>query len=139
MAVYGREDAERGPLVLERISDLDEAKKLLGDFRDIRGMTVVNPNGDIVGQVDNLYMDPKQGKLVMASITFGSAWGIGGRHVLVPMDQIEYLEGNLVRVVTTPEMVKAAPEFQDVESGDMMQYHDYWCNPAAPPRNRKAA
>lgn len=129
-STYGRDEAERGPLVLERLSDLSAAKKLLGDFIDIRGMTVVTPNGEDVGRVDNLYIDPKQHQPVMAEITFGGLWGFGAKRVMVPMDQIERVDEKHVRVMTTPEIVKNAPEFQGLEGGDLLQYSDYWRNAA---------
>ncbi|MHB0913633.1 MAG: PRC-barrel domain-containing protein [Armatimonadota bacterium] len=131
---YHREDAEKGPMVLERLSDLREAMDLLGDFKDIRGMKVINPKGDEVGQVRNLYMDPKQGEIAMADITFGGVWGFGAKRVLVPMDQLEIVDDEHVRVLTTPEVVKGAPDFE--EGVDFMRYHDYWCSAVERSRSR---
>lgn len=136
---YHREEAERGPMVLERLSDFDEAKRLLGDFRDIRGMPVVGPKGEEVGRVDHLYMDPKQGVLVMASITFGGVWGFGAKRVLVPMDQLQVVDEEYVRIMTTPEIVKGAPEFEEFEGSDFMKYHDYWCQALERTKREKAA
>ncbi len=112
-------------MVLERISDLKEARERLGDFHDIRGMTVVNPKGDEVGRVHNLYIDPKLDKLTMASITFGGVWGFGARQVLVPMDHLEVVDGDRIRIMPSPEIVNAAPEFKAGE-GDYRCYCDYW-------------
>lgn len=126
-------------MVLERLSDLREAKGLLGEFKDIRGMTVVNPKGEEVGTVDNLYVDPKQGTVAMASISFGGVWGFGAKKVLVPMDQLQVLDDDRIRVMTTPEIVKGAPEFQECEGGDFMKYHDYWCRMADKRKRERAA
>ncbi len=136
---YHREQAEKGPVVLERLSDLDEARKTLGEFTDIRGRTVINPKGDEVGTVDNLYMDPKQGKVVMASISFGGVWGFGAKHVLVPMSEIELVDDNRVRVMTTPEIVKNAPEFPAEGCADFSIYDEYWCQASERTKNQKAA
>mgnify|MGYP003767693409 CR=1 FL=1 len=122
---YHQAEAEQGPMVLERISDLNEAKRRLGDFLDIRGMTVVNPTGNEVGKVDSLYMDPKLDKLTMAGISFGGVWGFGAKHTLVPMDQLEVIDGNKVRVMPNPEIVNAAPDLKEDE-GDYRCYCDYW-------------
>ena len=136
---YHRDEAAQGPMVLERLSDLDEARDLLGDFKDIRGMTVINPQGDDVGSVTDLYMDPKQGKLVMASISFGGVWGFGAKNVLVPMDQLEIVNEDHIRVVTTPEIVKNAPEFNRLEGGDFSNYCSYWNKAKGRAKSRKAA
>lgn len=122
---YHGAEAGQGPMILERISDLNEAKRRLGDFHDIRGMTVVNPRGDEVGIVDALYMDPKLDKLTMAGISFGGVWGFGAKHVLVPMDQLEVVGDDKVRVMPNPEIVNAAPEAKGDE-GDYRCFCDYW-------------
>lgn len=119
---YHQEEAEQGPMVLERLSDLKEAKERLGDFTDIRGMEVVNHTGDVVGKVDELYVDPKQDAIVMAGITFGP------KRVLVPVDQLE-LADDQIQVMTTPEIVESAPQFE--EGVDAFAFHDYWCQAGA--------
>lgn len=125
---YHQEEAKRGPLVLEKLSDLEEAAALLGDFHDIRGMRVVNTTGEEVGHVDELYVDPKSQQVSMVGITFGGMLGFNAKHVLVPMDQLQIMDDESVRVMTTPEIVAAAPEFSmNEECADYMQYHDYWC------------
>jgi sporulation protein YlmC with PRC-barrel domain len=121
-------------MVLEKLSDLEEAQHLLGEFKDIRGTTVVNPKGEPVGTVDDLYMDPKQDKLAMVGISFGGVFGFGARHVLVPMDQIELVDEDNVRILTTPEIVNCAPECPSLEGADLMAYHDYWCEALERPK-----
>ena len=106
-------------MVLERLSDLDKARERLGDFTDVRGWEVINPTGEVVGKVDELYVDPKVEAIVMAGITFGP------RRVLVPIDQLEIAGDNQVQVMTTPEIVENAPEFE--EGVDAFAFHDYWC------------
>ena len=111
-------------MVLERLSDLKEAKERLGDFADIRGMEVVNPTGDVVGKVEELYVDPKLDAIVMAGINFGA------KRVLVPMEQLEMANDDQIRVMTTPEIMEGAPEFEEEEVVDAMAFHDYWCQAA---------
>ena len=116
---YHQGEAEQGPMVLERLSDLDKARERLGDFTDIRGMDVVNPTGDVVGTINELYVDPKEDVIVMAGITFG------GRRVLIPVDELEMVGKDRIQVMTTPEIVENAPEFE--EGVDAFAFHDYWC------------
>lgn len=127
-------------MVLERLDDLRDAKRMLGDFRDIRGTTVVNPRGDEVGRVTDLYVDPKQGKLAMAAISFGGRWGFGAKHVLVPIDQIEDISEQFVRVITTPEVIKEAPEFEPMHGVDFAKCEAYWRGaPAGSPSRESGA
>ena len=121
---YHQEEAEQGPIIFERLSDLSEAVERLGEFTDIRGWEVINHTGDIVGEVDELYINPKTDIIVMAGINFEA------KRVLVPVDQLEIINNSQISIMTTPEIVEGAPEF--VESGcvDAMAFHDYWCQAA---------
>ena len=106
-------------MVLERLSDLEKARERLGDFTDIRGWEVVNPNGEVVGQVDELYVDPKEDIFVMVGIAFQD------KRVLVPVDHLETTGDGKIQVMTTPEIIENAPEFE--EGVDAFAFHDYWC------------
>jgi len=99
------------PLILERLSDLEDQEEYLQQYPDIRGRVVVNPLGDDVGMVDDLYVNPRRRNVVMAAITFSSAAGYGGKRVLVPVGEIEMREDQ-VKIMTADERIHHAPEFQ---------------------------
>lgn len=112
------------PLILERLSDLEEQDEYLAHYPDIRGRAVVNPKGDEVGTVDDLYVNPRDHQVEMAAITFSGAVGFGGKRVLVPVEEIEVLDGS-VRIVTSEERIRLAPEFH--EGAPMYEpYYEYW-------------
>jgi len=112
------------PLILESLSDLDDESEYLDRFPDIRGRAVVNPTGDEVGTVDDLYVNPRSGQVEMAAITFSGAVGYGGKHVLVPVEEIRFRDGT-VRIVTSVERINVAPEFHPgVPSYE--PYYQYW-------------
>ena len=98
------------PLILERLSDLVNQGEYLEHYPDIRGRSVVNPLGDEVGAVDDLYVDPRKRRVVMAAITFTSAGGYGGKRVLVPVEEIQ-LQDDLAKIMTAQERIHHAPEF----------------------------
>ena len=112
------------PLILEKLSDLEDEDEYLVHFPDIRGRAVVNPKGDEVGFVDDLYVNPRVQRVEMAAITFSGAVGSGGRTVLVPIEEIQVLDGE-VRIITHEERLRLAPEFH--EGAPMYEpYYEYW-------------
>jgi sporulation protein YlmC with PRC-barrel domain len=131
------------PLILEKLSDLEDEDEYLAHFPDIRGRAVVNPKGDEVGFVDDLYVNPRDRHIEMAAITFSGPVGSGGRTVLVPVEEIQVLDGE-VRIITHEERLRLAPEFH--EGAPMYEpYYEYWSraggasdalNEAAPPPGR---
>ena len=117
------------PLILEKLSDLEEQDEYLAHFPDVRGRAVVNPKGDEVGTVDDLYVNPRNRQVEMAAITFSGSVGTGGKTVLVPVEEIEVLDGD-VRIMTHEERLRLAPEFH--EGAPMYEpYYEYWSSQAA--------
>lgn len=98
------------PLILERLSDLEDQGEYLQRYPDIRGRAVINPLGDDVGMVDDLYVDPRRRNVVMVAIAFSSAAGYGGKRVLVPVGEIE-LQDDRVKIMTADERIHHVPEF----------------------------
>ena len=122
--VSTEEPGAEEPLILEKLSDLEDEEEYLVHFPDIRGRAVVNPKGDEVGFVDDLYVNPRDRHIEMAAITFSGPVGSGGRTVLVPIEEIQVLDGE-VRIITHEERLRLAPEFH--EGAPMYEpYYEYW-------------
>lgn len=119
------------PLILERLSDLANQDEYLDHYPDIRGQAVVNPTGDEVGTVDDLYVNPRNQQVEMAAITFSGAVGYGGKRVLVPVEEISFVDGQ-VRIITHGQRVGDAPEFHP-GAPNYEPYYVYWENPAVGP------
>ena len=123
------ESGTEEPLILESLSDMDDEEEYLAHFPDIRGRKVVNPKGDEVGSVDDLYVNPRNRQVEMAAITFFGATGVGGKKVLVPVEEIQVLNGE-VRILTHEERIRLAPEFH--EGAPMYEpYYEYWSSRSA--------
>ncbi len=122
------------PLILERLSDLHDQDEYLANYPDIRGRAVVNPVGEEVGTVDDLYVNPRRRKVEMAAITFTGPVGSGGKSVLVPVDEIRHDEDQ-VKIMTAYARIEHAPEFHP----DALNYEsccDFWGDEAADPQDR---
>ena len=112
------------PLILERLSDLADESEFVAHYPDIRGWAVVNPKGDEVGMVDDLYVNPRNRQVEMAAITFTGAVGHGGKRVLIPVEEITILDGE-VRILTHEERIAWAPEFHE-GAPTYEPYYQYW-------------
>lgn len=101
------------PLILEKLSDLEDQEDYLSHYPDIRGYAVVNPIGDEVGIVEDLYVNPRNHQVEMAAINFTGIAGIGGKHVLVPVEELQILD-DAVRILTHAEKIRLALSFMRV-------------------------
>ncbi len=115
---------EHEPLILERLSDLEDQAEYLEHYPDARGRAVINPLGDEVGVVDELYVNPRNRLVEMVEITFNEVGGYGGKTVLIPVRELEFTDDS-VRILTHKEMVQQAPEYEP--GGPMYEpYYEYW-------------
>ncbi|HEY3297277.1 MAG TPA: PRC-barrel domain-containing protein [Armatimonadota bacterium] len=120
----GNPPGTQEPLILERLSDLQEQFEYLAHYPDIRGWLVVNPLDDEVGVVEDLYVNPRDQQVEMAAITFNNATGYGGKRVLVPVEEIDIMEGR-IRILTHAERIRLAPEFHE-GAPSYEPYYEYW-------------
>ncbi len=83
------------------------------------GQTVVNPQNETVGDVDDLVMD-RSGRVTAAVIGVGGFLGIGEKSVGVPIESLspQRTEDGDVQLVTmlSREELEQAPEFVDLET-----------------------
>jgi sporulation protein YlmC with PRC-barrel domain len=118
------EPGNKEPLILERLSDLEDQSEYLTHYPDVRGRAVVNPTGDEVGMVDDLFVNPRDRQVEMAAITFCGAAGYHGKRVLVPVEELQ-LQEDTVRIITHEERIRHAPEFH--EGAPIYEsYYEYW-------------
>jgi len=67
--------------ILIRLSDTDFD---VPDEHDIRGRTVIDQNGNEIGKIDDLLMDPQSRRVRFLQVTSGGFLGIGGKMLLYP-------------------------------------------------------
>lgn len=86
------------------------------DFRqradELIDRNIVNQKGEQIGELDDLVTD-QSGKM-FGVVTVGDVAGIGGKEVLIPVDQLRIGEDNLTLMSQqNEEQLKAMPEYDE--------------------------
>jgi hypothetical protein len=99
---------------------------IITDDRDIRGLKVVDINGNEMGKVDDILVSTDIGMAVFALIDYGGFLGIGAKQALVPIDMLRFsLDSDLVAFQGTVDHLKNSPEYT-VDMSDYDSLYDYW-------------
>lgn len=53
------------------------------------GSSVINPQGESLGQINDLVLDPAEGRIKYAALAYGSVLGFGGKLFAVPWDALK--------------------------------------------------
>ncbi len=59
----------------------------IGTFKDqdLVGLKVQSSQGEDLGRISSLAIDPKDGRVVFGVLTYGGFWGFGAKYVAVPL------------------------------------------------------
>jgi sporulation protein YlmC with PRC-barrel domain len=80
---------------------------------DLIGATVKNPEGESLGSIQELVLDPKEAKIKNAVVSTGGILGIGGKSVAIPWQEITpQSDGKAVVVAMGKEEIQNAPEWK---------------------------
>jgi len=109
--------------VLRRMSDMNLTP---ADPReDIRGRQVVDAQDQETGEIDDLLIDESEQKIRFLRIASGGFLGIGKTTFLVPIDAIEHIGPDRVRLRASREHVAGAPAY-DPELVDTSYYDNIY-------------
>lgn len=97
--------AERHP-VLVRLKDTDLV--VAGEDADVRGRTMVDKDGQEIGKIDGLLVDPDEQQVRFLQVGSGGFLGIGEDKQLVPVDAVTAVEEDTVRIDQDREHVAGA-------------------------------
>jgi len=78
----------------------------------VTGTNVYNPNGDKLGNVEDIMIDKVSGKAIYAVMSFGGFLGIGDKHHPLPWSSLKYdtsMEGYVVNLDKTT--LEGAPSY----------------------------
>ena len=104
---------------LVRLSDSD---LMVGSpAEDVRGLKVVDRNGDDVGSVDELVIDPQEAKVRFLEVGSGGFLGIGEKKRLIPVDAVTSVDDK-VHIDVTRDSVAGSHEFDP----DLMPEQEYY-------------
>ncbi|MGW5053866.1 PRC-barrel domain-containing protein [Actinokineospora sp. NPDC004072] len=78
---------------------------------DVRGRTVVDRNGDELGDVDGLVIDHDERRVRFLEVASGGFLGIGKQKVLVPVDAVTAVGESEIRIDQDRERVAGAPVY----------------------------
>ena len=78
----------------------------------IIGTDVVSPNGDSLGDVKEVVIDPRTGRVAYAVVSFGGFLGMGEKLFAIPFSSFKYdITTNKYVLDVSKERLKAAPGF----------------------------
>jgi sporulation protein YlmC with PRC-barrel domain len=123
-----------------RLSDSDQI--LADPEQDIRGRTVVDREGNEIGKVGDLLIDPEQKRVRLLRVEHGGLFGIGATPLFIPVETVERITDDLVGIDRTRGEIAGAPQY-DPELIDGQKYMDdlyshyghspYWAPGYMPP------
>ena len=98
---------ERDLGTLTRLRDTDDT--IANTSTDIRGMDVVDTDGETLGKIDGLFFDEHEQKIRLMEIASGGFLGLNQKKVVIPIDAIEEITTSTVRVNQSRDRVAGAP------------------------------
>ena len=113
---------------MERI---DETQSLISAEK-VSGTEVYNPSGETLGEVRDVMLDKRSGRVAYAIMAFGGFVGIGRNYFPLPWSTLRYdtrKEGYVVDL--SKDLLKAAPSYAAEkmptwDRGYESQIHDYY-------------
>jgi len=92
---YGSQRRSGDTNILIRLSDIDFD---IPHDEDIRGRRVYDQDGNEIGKVDDLLVDPSQRRVRFLQVTSGGFLGLGGTMMLVPVEAITMVSDDRVEI-----------------------------------------
>lgn len=105
----------------------------------IIGTNVVNPNGDNLGDIKEVVIDPRTGRVAYSVVSFGGFLGMGEKLFAIPFSSFKYnATSNDYVLDVSKERLKEAPGFDadhwpsmadEKWNRDVYKYYDrspYW-------------
>ena len=74
----------------ERVQSSNESMQQVTRASKIIGTPVKNPNGDNLGDIKELVLDPRSGKVVYVVVSFGGVLGMGDKFFIIPWKALNW-------------------------------------------------
>lgn len=121
--------AEDMTTTLVRLKDSD---RMVEPKDDIRGISVVDRDGEEIGTVDTLVIDEQANRVRFLEVGSGGFLGIGEEKRLIPVDAVVRVDRGTVQVDTSRENVRGGPgydpelvEYDEEYYGNLYGYYGF--------------
>lgn len=106
----------------------DAGQTVADDAEDIRGRTVLDSEGEEVGQVDDLLIDELEHKVRMLRVEHGGILGFGATASFVPVDAIVRITLDAVYLTQPGQHIAGAPGYDPAlkELDDLINVYGYY-------------
>jgi sporulation protein YlmC with PRC-barrel domain len=92
---------------------LTAVRGVLLSTETLLGSDVKNPQGQDVGDLKQLMLDPHTGRVMYAVVAIGGFLGMGGKTVIVPWNALEVgRDGKSLVLNVSPQMLQQAPAYE---------------------------
>jgi len=82
--------------------------------RDLVGAAVKNPQGEELGEIQELLIDPQSGRISVAVLSVGGVLGVGAKRVAISWATLEQgLGGEELVAALSKEQLQNAPSFEE--------------------------
>ena len=109
----------------------DSEFRLVDRAADVRGLGVFDQNGEQMGSVEDLYVDPEERKVRFLDVGAGGLLGLGEKHFLVPVEAVGEVREDRVVVAHKRQKVAGSPLFdadvvpQPAYQDELYKYYGY--------------
>lgn len=109
----------------------DSGQKLADSGQDVRGRKVRDRDGNEIGMVGDLLIDPAQQKVRLLQVEHGGLFGVGPAPLYIPAETVERVTNDEIHVDRTRVHVATAPEChpelvgKDNQMTDLYDYYGY--------------
>lgn len=105
---------------LERLADTP--LRLAEGAPDLRGVDVLDADGEKIGTVQSLFVDRDERRVRFLEVAGGGIMGIGDREILVPVEAVSNYDDDSVRLSRTTGRFDEAPTYDPALVDD----RGYW-------------
>jgi len=112
--------------VVIRLSN--DAKPLADEVSDVRDYQVVGNDGNEIGDVHDLLLDEREGKVHFLEVKTGGFLGLGRDDLLIPIGTIESIDRDekRIRLKQTESAIKDAPNYDPEAENDRPYYQSVY-------------
>lgn len=96
-------DVGRVHVDVNKTNTSDQSAKNVVRGKDLMGLNVYGENDEKLGDIKDLVIDPKEGKIRYAVLTFGGFLGMGDKFFAVPWSDIQFISKGTTRTGTIKE------------------------------------